>query len=159
MSGCVRTLQAYSCKILCVGPGRALTDCVWPHLTDTIRHLREPTQQMVGASTQVLLAVAQGSHFACQKVIGRVVPLLLEQFHSSQQVRRTLYCQQHGYTYLCDFSDVKDMDCKFAFMITPNLYLIHLYLKYKIKIAPGKFYIRCLFMFLLRQYRVCYPLS
>ena len=81
--------EAYVCKILRVGLGCALTDRAGTHLTDTIRHLREPTQQMIGASTEVLLAVAQGSHYACQKVIGRVVPLLLEQFHSSQQVRRT----------------------------------------------------------------------
>ncbi|KAI0241835.1 MMS19 nucleotide excision repair protein [Lamellibrachia satsuma] len=52
---------------------------------DTIRYLREPTQQMIGPSSQALQAVAQGSYPASQKVISRVVPLLLEQFHVSQQ--------------------------------------------------------------------------
>ena len=33
------------------------------------------------------------------------------------------------------------------------------YFKYKIKIAPGEFDIRCLFIVLLRQYSVSYPPS
>ena len=33
------------------------------------------------------------------------------------------------------------------------------YFKYKIKIAPGEFDIRCLFIVLLRQYSVRYPTS
>ena len=39
------------------------------------------------------------------------------------------------------------------------LSIYYIYFKYKRKIAPGEFDIRCLFIVLLRQYSVSYPPS
>lgn len=59
---------------------------------------------MIGPSSQALQAVAQGSYPASQKVISRVVPLLLEQFHVSQQVRVTkvmkIECEMYFVLYV-----------------------------------------------------------
>ena len=47
------------------------------------------------------------------------------------------------------------------FYLSCTLLLVYYiyYFKYKIKIAPSEFDIRCLFLVLLRQYGVSYPLS
>ena len=60
-------------------------------VTDTLRYLREPEQKMIGPSSTFLLAVAVGSRSACQKVIDKVIPMLLQQFNVLRQVgRRTI---------------------------------------------------------------------
>ena len=56
------------------------------------------------------------------------------------------------------WSDVA-LDLYFYVNYTLTVSLLPLFWKYKIKIAPGEFYVRCLFIFLLRQYIVSYPPS
>ena len=51
------------------------------------------------------------------------------------------------------------LDLYFYLNYNLTVSLLHLFLKYKIKIAHGEFYIRCLFILHLRWYSVSYPLS
>ena len=49
------------------------------------------------------------------------------------------------------------LDLYFYLNYTFTISLLYLFLKHKTKIAPGEFYRRCLFIFLLCQYSVSYP--
>ena len=51
----------------------------------------------------------------------------------------------------------RDLYFDLNYTLLPVYYIC--YFKYKIKIAPGEFDIRCLFIVLLRQYSVSYPPS